>query len=74
MEVGTGIWDGSRHCISSLSSDGGGFFPPSLLYSFEVLVAMTWIRFQTDRNVAIVRVISLFCNFSRDEEYAQFWE
>lgn len=30
-----------------------GFFSLSLLYSFEVLVAMAWIRYRTDRNMSI---------------------
>lgn len=30
-----------------------GFFFLSLLYSFEVLVAMAWIRYRTDRNMSI---------------------
>lgn len=38
-----------------------GFFFLSLLYSFEVLVAMAWIRYRTDRNMSIFEKEKKLC-------------
>lgn len=51
-----------------------GFFFLSLLYSFEVLVAMAWIRYRTDRNMSIFEKKFFFFVFLPSEDYAQFWE
>lgn len=42
-----------------------GFFFLSLLYSFEVLVAMAWIRYRTDRNMSIFGKKKRILYFSR---------